>query len=196
MAGGFSSPLSVWDQCRVPQPCWRRAEMALGTRCAGSWWQVWCRWSIRLAGGGCAPLIPTFSSFGQEIFAGASPSSVAARRPGVQRGLLAQAPSLPGPGVVRCNRCGPCGRAGCSFQRCFRLGPVGQPQGLQLLWVPSSLLPEAGAIPSLSAGAIPRHEALLASLPSWGSPGSWLQEPNLCCSVPVGSWSRVGLSTS
>lgn len=114
--------------------------------------------------------------------------------PGVQRGLLAQAPSLPGPGVVRCNRCGPCGRAGCSFQRCFQLGPVGQPQGLQPLWVPSSLLPEAGAIPSVSAGAIPRHEALLASLPSWGSPGSWLREPKLCCSVPVGSWSRVGLS--
>lgn len=86
---------------------------------------------------------------------------------------------------------------------CFQLGPVGQPQGLQPLWswehgscgVPSSLLPEAD-VPSLSAGAIPHHEAMLASLPSWGSPGLWLQEPNLCCSLPVGSWSHVGLTAT
>lgn len=40
--GGFPSPLSVWDQCGIPQPCWRRAEMALGMRCVGSCWQAWC----------------------------------------------------------------------------------------------------------------------------------------------------------
>lgn len=119
MAGGFPSPLSVWDQCRVPQPCWRRAEMALGTRCAGSW--AWCRgaflaltlrlgasalplllaevcsepassaaprdsvrgpvqcWGLLEHPSCCDHLFPTFSSFGQEIFAGASPSSVASR---------------------------------------------------------------------------------------------------------------------
>lgn len=119
MAGGFPSPLSVWDQCRVPQPCWRRAEMALGTRCAGSW--AWCRgaflaltlrlgasalplllaevcsepassaaprdsvrgpvqcWGLLEHPSCCDHLFPTFSSFGQEIFAGASRSSVASR---------------------------------------------------------------------------------------------------------------------